>query len=174
MINLIFILFILLMFYLIASISLKMSLNKEPIFHLKFHKKNLKICLCTLGKKENKYSREFVEHYKNYGIDKIFIYDNNDFGEEEFETVLSDYIQSKYVEIINFRGKSRIQLKVMNDCYKCNYKIFDWLIMADMDEFIFLKNDKNIKSFLSNKRFLKCYLIHLNRVFHTDNNQIYY
>ena len=43
-----------------------------------------------------------------------------------------------------------------------------------MDEFIFLKNFKNIKSFLNDKRFKRCNLIHLNRVFHTDNDQIYY
>ena len=27
---------------------------------------NLKVCICTLGKKENKYIREFVSHYKKY------------------------------------------------------------------------------------------------------------
>ena len=32
---------------------------------------NLKICVCTLGKEENRYITEFVEYYKNYGIDKI-------------------------------------------------------------------------------------------------------
>ena len=136
--------------------------------------KNNKVCLCTLGKKENKYAREFVEHYHKYGIDKIIIYDNNDLEGEKFEAVLSDYITDKYVEIKNFRGKTTIQLKILNDCYKNNNKIFDWFAMFDMDEFIFLKNFKNIKSFLNDKRFKRCNLIHLNRVFHTDNDQIYY
>ena len=38
-------------------------------------KKNneLKVCLCTLGKNENKYAREFVQHYKNLNVDK-FLY----------------------------------------------------------------------------------------------------
>ena len=35
--------------------------------------KNTKICLCTNGKKENLYVREFVEHYIKYGVDKIFV-----------------------------------------------------------------------------------------------------
>ena len=135
--------------------------------------KNNKVCLCTLGKKENKYAREYVEHYHKYGIDKIIIYDNNDLEGEKFEAVLSDYIKDKYVEIKNFRGKTTIQLKILNDCYKNNNKIFDWFAMFDMDEFIFLKNFKNIKSFLNDKRFKRCNLIHLNRVFHTDNDQIY-
>ena len=34
--------------------------------------KNTKVCLCTNGKKENLYVREYVQHYINYGVDKIF------------------------------------------------------------------------------------------------------
>ena len=60
-----------------------------------------KVCICTLGKNENLYSREFVEHYKKYGVDKIFIYDNNDIDGEKFENFLSDYINKGFVEIIN-------------------------------------------------------------------------
>ena len=168
-----FFIVILIMIIIIISISLKIRLNNKSKSHLLFYKKN-KVCLCTLGKEENKYAREFIEHYKKYGIDKIIIYDNNDLNGEKFETVLSDYIRNKYVEIKNFRGKLTIQLKVLNDCYKNNNKIFDWFAMFDMDEFIFLKNFKNIKVFLNDKRFKKCNLIHFNRVFHTDNNQLYY
>ena len=104
----------------------------------------------------------------------IIIYDNNDPQDEKFETVLSDYIKSKYAKIKNFRGQSTIQIKILNDCYKNNYKKYDWFVMADMDEFIFLDKFKNIKTFLSERRFIKCNLIHLNRLFHTDNNQLYY
>jgi len=146
------------------------------IFYFLLNKnKYIKVCLCTLGKKENRYVREFVGHYKKYGVDKIIIYDNNDLNSEKFETVLSDYIKDDYVEIQNYRGKDTIQINTLKDCYKNNYKKYDWFIMVDMDEYIFLKNFKNnVKSFLNDKRFVKCNLIYLNRVFHTDNNQIYY
>jgi hypothetical protein len=43
--------------------------------------------------KKNKYIREFVEHYKNYGVDKIFLYDNNELNGERFEEVINDYIE---------------------------------------------------------------------------------
>ena len=33
-----------------------------------------KVCVCTLAKLENKYIREFVQHYEKYGVDKIFLY----------------------------------------------------------------------------------------------------
>ena len=60
--------------------------------------KNSKICVCSIGKNENLYIKEFVEYYKSIGIDKIFIYDNNDIQGESFETVLEDYKKN----IINF------------------------------------------------------------------------
>ena len=51
-------------------------------------KENLKVCLCTLGKEENRYIREYIEHYKNYGVEKIFLYDNNDINGEHFESII--------------------------------------------------------------------------------------
>ena len=135
---------------------------------------DLKVCLCTLGKQENRYAREFVEHYKKYDIDKIFIYDNNEIAGETFDLVLSDYIKNKYVEIINYRGKVKIQIPILNDCYKKNHNEYDWFLFYDMDEFIFLKNYTNIKYFLNEEKFQKCNIIFLNWVNHLDNNKIYY
>ena len=79
-----------------------------------------------------------------------------------------------YVKIINYRGKNKIQIYVLNDCYRRNFNKYEWLLFYDMDEFIFLKNYTNIKYFLNNKRFKDCNIIHLNWVNHLDNNQIYY
>ena len=90
--------------------------------------KEIKVCLCTLGKKENLYAREFVEHYKSYGVDKIFIYDNNEIDGEKFDDVLSDYISNELVEIINYRNKTQIQIQMLNECYNNNYDKYDWFI----------------------------------------------
>ena len=40
------------------------------------------------------------------------------------------------------------QLKSYKNCFKKNYKKYDWLIFYDIDEFLFLKNYKNIKLFI--------------------------
>ena len=37
----------------------------------------LKVLLCTIGKEENKYIKEFVNHYRKLKIEKIILYDNN-------------------------------------------------------------------------------------------------
>lgn len=143
------------------------SLEKRNI-----HK--LRICICTLGKKENKYIREFTNHYKKYGIDKIFLYDNNDINDERFDDVISDYVNNKYIEILNFRGKKAPQFQIYNDCYQKNNKQYDWLLFYDLDEYINLKYYKNIKQFLSETKFNKCKIVYLNCIRHTDNDLLYY
>lgn len=62
----------------------------------------------------------------------------------------------------------------MNNCYRQNYKYYNWLIFFEIDEFIYLKDFKNIKYFLNNSRFDKCQKVQLNWKFHTDNNLLYY
>ena len=59
---------------------------------------------------------------------------------ENFEEIIGDYIIQGFVEIKNWRGIEKAQFKIMNDCYRNNYDIFDWLIFYDIDEFIYLKN----------------------------------
>lgn len=48
--------------------------------------KNIGACLYIIGKNENE-AKEFVEYYKNYSIDKIFIYNNYDLEGEKFESI---------------------------------------------------------------------------------------
>ena len=156
--------------------AIKAQLNKKLNDSIlkSFPKDKLKYALCSIGKLENLYVRDFVIYYLELGVDKIFIYDNNEINGERFDNILKDYINNKFVEVINFRGQIGKQLKMFEDCYKKNSMKYDWLIFYDMDEFIYLKNIKNIKDFLNQKKFNKCPSIYLNWVIHTDNNLKYY
>ena len=118
--------------------------------------------------------REFVTHYEKYGIDKIYFYDNNDVNGERFEEVINDYITKGFVEVLNWRGEVLAMFRIMNDCYKRNYKNYDWLVFYELDEFVYLKNYTNIKPFLMQPKFEACQLIYLNLICHTDNNKLYY
>lgn len=135
---------------------------------------NLKVCICTIGKKENKYIREFVEYYQKLGVDKIYLYDNNDEKDEYFEDIIHDYIDNNFVEILNWRNIEKPHFKAINDCYLKYNKFYDWLIFYDIDEYIHLYNFKNIKEFLNQNRFNNCKKIYLNWVLHTDNDLINY
>lgn len=138
----------------------------------------LKVCLCTIGKKENLYAYEFVEHYKKIGYDKIFIYDNNDIGDEKFEDVLNKQISNNFVEILNYRGyrgkRQSPQSEAFIDCYEKNKNNYNWLSFFDFDEFLELKRNKSIKEYLSNKVFKKCANIKINWLIFTDNDLLYY
>ena len=141
---------------------------------IKLYKKFIKVCVCTCGKKENLYAKEFIQHYIKYGVDKIFIYDNNDIDGERFNNVLSDYINSGFVKILDWRGKTQIQMPAFNHCYQTNKNIYNYFIFFDMDEFIYLKDFINIKDYLSQNHFKKCNIIYFNHVLHTDNEHIQY
>ena len=138
------------------------------------NKTDIKVCMCTVGKQENKYIREFVHYYENYGIDKIFLYDNNDEDGESFEEVIKDYIDKGFVQINNWRGFKRPGIRTLKDCYKNNNQTYDWIIFYDIDEYIHLKSISNIKEFLNDKKFIQCNKIYLNWVMQTDNNLLKY
>lgn len=122
-----------------------------------------KVCLCAVAKEENKYIREFIEHYRKYDIDKIYLFDNNDKNGEHFEDVIMDYIKSGFVELIDYKGIQQPQLLAYNDCYRRYNKFYDWLIFFDIDEFIYLKDFKSFKLFLNDKRFKSCNRVQLEK-----------
>ena len=163
-------------------IILYASYHKSKLYNIfkyfhsfnKINEKNTKVCICASGKKENKYIKEYVDHYKALGVDKIFLYDNNDIDDEKFEDVLSDYIKDNFIEIFNYRGKVAPQLKIYEKCYNSNKMKYDWFIFFDIDEFIHLNNYNRIKEFLTEKKFKDCKLIYFNCVRHTDNDLLNY
>ena len=146
----------------------------KNLFSNFINKLKSKVCICAIGKEENRYIKEFVEHYKKLGVDKIFLYDNNKKKGERFESVISEYINEGFVKIYNYRGKIAPQLRVLEKCYNKNKNIYDWFIFFDIDEFIHLSNYTNIKDFLNENKFSKCNLIYFNCVRHTDNDLLYY
>ena len=137
------------------------------------YNKQIKICLCTMGKKENLYAKEFIEYYIKIGFDHLFIYDNNSPNTEKNNDILED----KYKDKVTIYEGSKINIteqpQAYTDCYKKNKFNFDWILMIDMDEYFYIAND-TLKKYLSNVLFNKCDFIIYNWVLPTDNNLIYY
>ena len=131
----------------------------------------MKVALCCIGRLENQYAKEFVEHYKSLGFDKIFIYDNNYDGEEHFEDVIKEYISSGLVDVINFRNKEICQLEAYNDCYKKNGSEYDWILFCDFDEFLVIESGGDVHTFMERYEKYECLLI--NWMIMDDNGQIY-
>lgn len=59
------------------------------------------------------------------------------------------------------------------ECYNNNYHKFDWFLMVDMDEFLYIVNN-SLKQYLANRIFNKCDTIIFHWVISTDNNLLYY
>ena len=122
---------------------------------------NLKVALCRMGKQENLYIKKFINHYIKLGVDKIFIYDDND-------------LNTEYVVIYdNIKEYIHNQEEAFTTCYSDHKKDFDWFIIVDIDEFLIIGND-TLKHYLSNNVFDKCDFIKINCVMPTDNNHIHY
>jgi hypothetical protein len=136
------------------------------LIYIKIYNQNLKInkdvVLCVIAKNENLYIKEFVEYYKNLGIKKIYLYDNNDINDENFNTILNKYINSEFVKIKNIRGKSEIKTLVYNHCYQTNFNKYSWFLFLDVDEYLYIKNNRTLLNFLSDDRFLNCNSIFIN------------
>ena len=69
------------------KIKILISLNLLILYLIIFIKNQIKIALCTMGKQENLYVKEFIYYYKKLGVDTIFIYDDNDYNTEKFSDV---------------------------------------------------------------------------------------
>lgn len=106
----------------------------------------MEVGLVCIVKQENAYLREFVTYYKNLGIDKFYIYDNNDIDGENPKDVIGDF---DCVRVIDCRGFKKCQQAVYSVCMSYFHEEFDWLCVFDADEFLFLNEDKNIKDYLS-------------------------
>ena len=136
-------------------------------------KRDIKIALCTMGRMENLYVKEFIEYYVKLGIDHLFIFNDN----EPYEESIYNGIDEKYKNKVTIYDAKLYhidnQMSSFSKCYNDNMDKFDWFIMVDMDEFLFIVDD-SLKNYLTNKRFYKCDFIKIHWVIPKDNGLIYY
>ena len=76
------------------------------------------VAICAIGRKENRYAAEWVEHYHKIGAKKIFIYDNYQGDEERLADVLQPYIKKGLVELIDVGNRPDMQMKSYDHCYR--------------------------------------------------------
>lgn len=110
----------------------------------------MKVALCVIGRRENLYAEEFVSHHLSVGFDKIIVYDNNREGEERLIDVLGEYVARGEVDIVPLPNDGFVMLETYKKCYEEYGKHYDWLMMLDFDEFLYLKSG-DIHTFLKGK-----------------------
>lgn len=103
-----------------------------------------KYIVCTCARGENDYIIEYVDHYLNFGFDKIIICDNN--PDESLSEILKDYVNNGTVEIFPCHNFNSFQVQFYSMfCHEGNYK---WCAYFDADEFLEIPLYNNIKEFL--------------------------
>ena len=108
--------------------------------------KNGKVAVCAIGRLENRYAVEWVEHYNSLGVDKIFIYDNNRISDGElFADVLQPYIEAGFVEVVYFDG---LQKDAYEKCYRDHSDEYEWIGFFDFDELVCIEDGRDIHDFL--------------------------
>ena len=105
----------------------------------------MKIALIAIFKNESHILKEWLEHYLREGVDTFLLIDND--STDNYKPILEPYLQSNQVFLIE-SNKQHAQ----NDLYNRwlpEAKKFDWIIVVDLDEFIYARNGFNtIKDYL--------------------------
>ena len=146
------------------------------------NKSKTKVCLCCIGKKENLYIADFINHYQKLGYNHIYLYDNNNIDEERFDEVIKDKIDSGFVTVMNYRGyrgrKDDAQMDAYYDCYHRYNSECNWISFFDIDEYLFLMTINGtkirIQQYLDQPKFDHCETIKINWKSYSDSELLYY
>jgi hypothetical protein len=105
------------------------------------------LCLVAIFKNESHILKEWVEHYLNQGVDKIFLVDNG--STDNYYSILQPYISTGKVDLVK-DNKKYAQTELYNKHFLHKCKAYDWVIVCDLDEFIYgRKYCNSIKDFLN-------------------------
>ena len=141
---------------LILIIIIFLAHNKKMNNKNKIFQKNFKYycCFCSMGKKENLYSRELISYYMSLGVEKFIFGDNNLLNTEKLSDFLQDYINNDTIDIIEIYGNPIDQAKFYGILYEKYKNKCEWLTFFDFDEYLVVHNEKGenilLKEYLSN------------------------
>ena len=140
----------------------------------------MKVGLVTCIKNENIYLKEFIEYYVNIGVDTIHLIDNNSDDLENVCNYLNINDFNKYYNNIcvweQFRNyyATNGQTVMYTSIYNEIKNDYDVILFFDIDEYLWLKEDKNIKDYLNRPIFKDYNTIFINWLMYDDNDLIYY
>jgi hypothetical protein len=95
-----------------------------------------KLSVGTIFKNEEHIIKEWIEHYLYHGVEHFYLIDDN--SDDNSVLILRPYIEKGYVTLFQekcdyFLGR---QMHLYNKCIYPHYKQSEWLLIVDMDEFV--------------------------------------
>ena len=133
---------------------------------------NKKVAICAIGRNENRYAVEWVEHYKKLGVSKIFVYDNYFNDEEPLAVTLKKYEDAGFVEILPIPNRKGMQHRAYEHCYKLHGDEYAWIGFLDFDEYLRWEGRKKIETMFQKYNDADCVLVNW-RLF-TDSGLTHY
>lgn len=104
----------------------------------------MSLCLVAIFKNESHIMNEYIKHYMNQGVDHFFLIDNG--SDDNYLDVLKNF-NNITLEINSNRP---FQVDHYNNYFLNKCKNYDWVIVCDLDEFIYARiNFKTIKEYLN-------------------------
>lgn len=100
-----------------------------------------KVALVAIAKNEDEYLKEWVDYNLKVGFSEIFVYQN------DWRYTKND-ITNPHVHLEILDGPQK-QNQCYNDFIKNHYNEYDFIAFFDIDEFIYIKNNKSVPEFLN-------------------------
>lgn len=122
--------FIRLLFYKVASIYYKIVMT---ISFPKVIEKKYKVSICGIFRNESKYLKEWIEFHRLVGVEHFYLYNN--FSDDNYKDVLSEYIKTGIVTLIEWPVKQG-QMAAYKDCVEKFKDESSWIGFIDIDEFV--------------------------------------
>ncbi|MCU9613189.1 glycosyltransferase family 92 protein [Caldibacillus lycopersici] len=107
--------------------------------------KKFYVSICAIFRDEGKYLKEWIEFHKIVGIDHFYLYNN--FSEDEYEEILTPYINNGEVTLIDWPIPQG-QMEAYKDCVERFGSETQWIAFIDLDEYIIPNKMDTVREFL--------------------------
>lgn len=112
-----------------------------------FYSYSMTLCLIAIFKNESCIMKEWLEHYTKEGVDHFYLIDNG--SNDDYSKIINPYIDSKKVTLVVDVARHQ-QTELYNKYFLEESKVYDWVIVCDLDEFIYSRGGfKTIKEYLN-------------------------
>jgi hypothetical protein len=104
----------------------------------------------AMFKNESHSIKEWIMHYLHHGVEHFYLINDN--STDNFMEIIQEYIDNDIVTLYNvnepyYLGRQRT---LYNKCILPDIKETKWLLMVDLDEYVWSKLDVNLSNILKN------------------------
>ena len=103
------------------------------------------LAVCAIFKNEARFMKEWLEFYKLIGVQHFYLYNNH--SKDEYLNILQPYIEKKEVDLVDW-DNILAQSAAYDNAIAKTTGIVKWLIIVDLDEFLFPVQTNNLLDLL--------------------------